>query len=102
MGSWRLRESALRSCRSCVAVIAADGLQVLTRIPTDPGPVQVTVTPNQKYAYVANDGRGTAQKIDLATNRVVKTITIARDAGTHGVSFAEEGKLLLLTNTGNS
>ena len=41
---------------------------------SDPGPVQVTVTPDQKFAYVANDGRGSVQKIDLVSNHIVKTI----------------------------
>jgi DNA-binding beta-propeller fold protein YncE len=36
-------------------------------------PVQVTVAPNQQFADVANDGRGNVQKIDLATNKIVKT-----------------------------
>ncbi len=83
-----------------VAVIEVETLRVLARIHTDPGPVQVTVAPNQHYAYVCNDGRGTVQKIDLATNQVVKTIAIATDAGTHGISFAADGKLLFVTITG--
>lgn len=62
--------------------------------------MQVTVTPNQSFAYVANDGAGTVQKIDLATNQIVKTISIAPDAGSHGVGFAGEGRWLLITNTG--
>jgi YVTN family beta-propeller protein len=40
------------------------------------------------------------QKIELATNKVVKTIRIAQDAGSHGVSFGVDGKLLFITNTG--
>ena len=42
------------------------------------------------------------QKIELATNKIVKTIRIAPDAGSHGVSFGPEGKLLFITNTGAS
>jgi DNA-binding beta-propeller fold protein YncE len=41
---------------------------------TDPGPVQVMVTPDQKFAYIANDGRGSVQKIDLVSNHIVMTI----------------------------
>ena len=40
------------------------------------------------------------QKIDLSTNQIVNTIRIAPDAGTHGISFAAGGRLLLVTNTG--
>jgi YVTN family beta-propeller protein len=83
-----------------VAVIDGDTHKVLARIPTDAGPVQVTVTPSQAFAYVANDGAGTVQKIDLATNEIAKTITIAPDAGSHGVGFASGGRWLLITNTG--
>ena len=77
-------------------------MKVIAEIPTEPGPVQVTVAPDQKFAYVASDGRGTVQKIDLATNKVVKTIRIAPDAGSHGVAFGVDGKLLFITNTGAS
>jgi len=85
-----------------VDVIDTDGLTVLARIATEPGPVQVSVAPDQRFAYVATDGRGTAQKIDLSTNKIVKTIEIGRDAGSHGIAFAADGKLLLVTNTGAS
>lgn len=40
------------------------------------------------------------QKIDLAVNKVVKTLSIAPDAGSHGVGFAGDGRWLLITNTG--
>lgn len=49
--------------------------RLLAQVATDPGPVQVTVAPNQRYAYVTNDGAGTVQKIDLQEYKVVKTIT---------------------------
>jgi YVTN family beta-propeller protein len=48
---------------------------------------------------VTGDGRGTVQKIDLATNKIVTTIHIAPDAGSHGVSFGLDAKLLFITNT---
>jgi YVTN family beta-propeller protein len=83
-----------------VAVIDVETLRVIARVQTEPGPVQITVAPDQKHAYVAADGRGTVQKIDLATNQVVKTIGIGRAAGTHGITFAGGGTLLLVTNTG--
>lgn len=85
-----------------VAVIDTESLKVVAKISTDPGPVQVTVTPNQKYAYVTNDGVGTVQKIDLATFQIVKTISIGEGAGSHGISFAADGDLLLVTNMGTS
>lgn len=42
------------------------------------------------------------QKIDLATNSIVETIRIVPDAGSHGISFGAGGRLLFVTNTGNS
>lgn len=42
------------------------------------------------------------QKIELATNKIVKTIHIATDAASHGVSFGNGGRLLFITNTGTS
>jgi YVTN family beta-propeller protein len=85
-----------------VAVIDTASLAVVARISTEPGPVQVTVTPDQAFAWVAGDGKGTVQKISLATNTIVKTIRIAPDAGSHGISYGAGGKLLFVTNTGNS
>jgi YVTN family beta-propeller protein len=45
-----------------VAVIDTKDPTVIAEIPTEPGPVQVTVTPDQKFAYVTGDGRGTVQR----------------------------------------
>ena len=81
-------------------MIDAESLRRIADIETDAGPVHVTVAPNQTFAYVANDGAGTVQKIDLAVNKVIKTISIAPDAGSHGVGFAGDGRWLLITNTG--
>jgi YVTN family beta-propeller protein len=75
---------------------------VIARIKTAPGPVQVTVSPDQRYAYVCADGRGVVQKIDLATHTIANTITIASDAGTHGISYAAGGRYLMVTNMGAS
>ena len=46
--------------------------------------------------------RATVQKIDLATNPIVKTIQIRPGAGTHEITFAASGKLMLVTQTGTS
>lgn len=64
--------------------------------------MQVSVTPDQAFAWVAADGRSTVQKIDLATNTIVKTIRIAPDAGSHGIAYVAGGKLLFVTNAENS
>jgi YVTN family beta-propeller protein len=85
-----------------VAVIDTASNSVIARIPTAPGAVQVTVAPNQQSAYVTGDARGTVQRIDLETNAITSTISLGDDAGTHGIAFAGEGRLLLVTNTGHS
>lgn len=85
-----------------VAVIDAASLQVVARIPTELGPVQVSVNPDQAFAWVAADGRGTVQKIDLATNSVVKTIRIAPDAGSHALPSALAAGCCLLPRLGTA
>jgi YVTN family beta-propeller protein len=101
-GATRDGKRMLVACHNSnyVAVVDVDKLSVSARIPTDPGPVQVTVAPNQKFAYVANDGRGSVQKIELAAARMTKTISIAFDAGSHGLAFGSGGGVLYVTNTG--
>jgi len=42
---------------------------------------------------------GLVRKINLATNSIVKTIQIAPDAASHGVSFGIDGKLVVITST---
>jgi YVTN family beta-propeller protein len=51
---------------------------------------------------VAADGRGTVQTIDIGSHEVLKTIRIAPDAGTHGITCAADGRFLLVTDMGNS
>lgn len=84
-----------------VAVIDTHRNRLLAQVATDPGPVQVTVAPSQRYAYVTNDGAGTVQKIDLQEYKVVKTITLGEGRGSHGISFAKGGDILFVTNTGD-
>jgi YVTN family beta-propeller protein len=90
---------AVHNANEVVAIDTATR-RVVARVPTAPGPVQVTVTPDQRFAYVCGDGRGTVQKIDLASHRVVGAIEIAPDAGTHGITYAANGRYLMVTNMG--
>lgn len=60
----------------------------VSRGPAPSGPAQLTVTPDQLFAWVAADRRGTVQKIDPLMNSMVETIRIAPDAGGHGISFS--------------
>jgi YVTN family beta-propeller protein len=77
-----------------VTVIDAESLRRIADIESDAGPVQVTVAPNQTSLMSLMTARARVQKIDLAGNKVVKTISIAPDGGSHGVGFAGDGRWL--------
>ena len=65
------------------------------------GPAQVYIEPDDKYAFVANQGTekspsNTVSKIELATKKVVATIETGN--GAHGVVTSLDNKLVYVTN----
>ena len=65
------------------------------------GPAQVYIEPDDKYAFVANQGTekspsNTVSKIELATKIVVATIETGN--GAHGVVTSLDNKLVYVTN----
>jgi YVTN family beta-propeller protein len=65
------------------------------------GPAQVYIEPDDRYAYVANQGTENSPshsvtKVDLATKQV--SATIETDNGSHGVVTSPDNKLTYVTN----
>ncbi|WP_238903389.1 YncE family protein [Clostridium sp. YIM B02506] len=65
------------------------------------GPAQVYLSPDNKYAYVANQGTeknpsNTVSKVDLTTKQVVATIETGK--GAHGVVVSSDNKFVYITN----
>lgn len=71
------------------------------KIPVGVGPAQVYIQPDNKFAFVANQGTedkpsNTVSKIDLATKEVVATIETGK--GAHGVVTSADNKFIYVTN----
>ena len=65
------------------------------------GPAQVYIGPDDKYAFVANQGTeespsNTVSKIELATKKVIATIVAGK--GAHGVVISPDNKFVYVTN----
>ncbi|MCE5220539.1 MAG: YncE family protein [Clostridium sp.] len=65
------------------------------------GPAQVYIEPDDKYAFVANQGTedapsNTVSKIDMSTKKVVATIETGK--GAHGVVVSPDNKYVYVTN----
>ncbi len=65
------------------------------------GPAQVFIGPDDKFAFVANQGTearpsNTVSKIDLKAKSVVATIVAGK--GAHGVVTDSNGKFIYVTN----
>lgn len=72
-----------------------------SKIPVGKGPAQIFIQPDNKYAFVANQGteQNPSQsviKIDLATNKVVATIQTGK--GAHGIVTSNDNKFVYVTN----
>jgi YVTN family beta-propeller protein len=71
------------------------------KVPVEVGPAQVYIEPDDKYAFVANQGTDknpshTVTKIDLSTKTVVATIETGK--GAHGVVTSPDNKKVYVTN----
>ncbi len=81
-----------------VVDLATGGIK---KIMVGSGPAQVYVEPDDKFAFVANQGTGrrpsnTVSKIDLKTKEVVATIEVGK--GAHGVVTSNDSKFTYVTN----
>lgn len=71
------------------------------KVPVGKGPAQVYIEPDDKYAFVANQGTedspsNTVSKIDMSTKKVVATIETGK--GAHGVVVSQDNKYAYVTN----
>jgi YVTN family beta-propeller protein len=86
--------------------------KVIAKVPTDQGPHEIAVTPDQRYAYVSNYGvyevfppgnqthdktGNTVTVVDLAHHTVKKTLHFGTHTGPHSMAFSHDGKLLWMT-----
>jgi YVTN family beta-propeller protein len=71
------------------------------KVPVGTGPAQVFISPNDRFAYIANQGTEehpshSITKIDIEAKKVMATIETG--LGTHGVVTSSDGKFLYATN----
>ena len=77
-----------------VAVVDTTTWKVVTNIDTGLKPARLTLQPDEKYLWVANENGVTV--IDTATLKTAKQITTG--AGTHEIVFGADNKLGFVTN----
>jgi len=95
--------------KTLIATINAENSLAVVDLSTDKvekiavgvGPAQVYIQPDNKYAFVANQGTektpsNTVTKIDIATMKVVATIETGK--GSHGVVTSQDNKIVYVTN----
>lgn len=73
----------------------------IDKVAVGKGPAQVYIEPDDKYAFVANQGTedvpsNTVSKIDMSTKKVVATIETGK--GAHGVVVSPDNKYVYVTN----
>ena len=86
---------------NAVAVIDTAARQVIARVAVGQGPIQLFVTPDDRFVYVANQGSpaapgNTVSVIATKTNQVVETVKTGQ--GAHGVSISDDAKYAFVTN----
>ncbi len=84
-----------------VAVLDTATDTIINTITVGTKPYSVAITPDQKYAYVPNNGDSTVSVIELATSTVIKTI---HGTGTKPtmIAITPDGKTAYVTNNGDS
>lgn len=86
---------------NAVAVVNTDNWQTTKTISVGKVPIQLYVTPDNKYVYVAN--QGTSEDPDnrvsvIDTEKMGVTKTIETGKGAHGVVVSDDGKFAYITN----
>src|SRR5690606_29064715 len=69
-------------------------LKVIETIPTGPNPHEITVTPDQRFAYLSSyePPGNTISVIDLVNRKQIKEINTGQVARIHGAAMAPDGK----------
>lgn len=81
-----------------VAVIDTEDNTIVTTVAVGSGPREVRITPDGRFAWVANDYSGTVSVIDVSTNVVVDTISgFSRPVG---MAFTPDGTRAYVVNFG--
>lgn len=73
----------------------------LATIPVGKEPHEVVATPDGRKAYVSDVKDRTISVIDLATQRVARTVRSDHLVTPHGLALTPDGRLLLLTSEGS-
>ena len=69
---------------------------VIAKVPVGKDPAHVVVTPDGRFAYVANGGDNSVSVVDIQALRVVATIPVG--AGPHGMRLSPDGKQAWVAN----
>jgi YVTN family beta-propeller protein len=77
-----------------ISVIDVELKRVSATIPVPPGPHGITITPDNRWVYVASDGTSTVSVIDASTDKLVESIEVGKNP--HGVAATPDGKLVLV------
>src|SRR5690348_6031892 len=89
------------SLADTASVIDSAGRQVVATVPVGTFPVAAAVTPDGRYAYVANYGTGTGSNdsvsvIDTSTRQVVGTVTVGQSPA--ALAVAPDGSCVYVAN----
>lgn len=75
---------------------ATDAVAVAAKVPVGVHPAHVVVTPDGRFAYVANGGENTVCVVDISARRVVDTIPVG--VSPHGMRISSDGKQAWVAN----
>jgi YVTN family beta-propeller protein len=69
-------------------------LKVIETIPTGPNPHEITVTPDQRFAYLSNYAPpgNTISVVDLHEKKMIKEISTGQYTRIHGAAMAPDGR----------
>ena len=78
---------------NAVAVLDTRTTKLMETIPVNKKPYALAVSPDQKFVYVPSHDAAVIDIIDIAANKVVKSVPVAPNP--HWVTFDADGKLRL-------
>src|SRR5262245_26055142 len=77
-----------------ISVMDIEQKRVTATIQVPPGPHGITITPDNRWVYVASDGASTVSVIDTTTDKVIENIEVGKNP--HGTAATPDGRLVLV------